>query len=53
MPCWPVPVGTWISPAPRTVVGGVGVLASGGTCVCAYGGTMSVQMPGALRSQVS
>lgn len=53
MPCWPVPVGTWISPAPRTVVGGVPVLASGGTCVCAYGGTMSVQMPGALRSQVS
>jgi hypothetical protein len=52
MPCWPVPAGPWISPAPKTIVGGLPVLASGATCVCAYGGVISVQMPGALRTQV-
>ncbi|GLY29472.1 DUF4280 domain-containing protein [Kineosporia sp. NBRC 101731] len=53
MPCWPVPAGPWISPATRSVAGGIPFLASGGTCLCAYGGVISIQMPGSLRSQVS
>ena len=53
MPCLPVPVGPWNSPVKKTTVGGVAVLGSGGTCMCAYGGSISIQMPGAMRSLMS
>jgi hypothetical protein len=50
MPCLPMPTGPWISPVMKTVAGGLAVLGSGGTCPCAYGGVISIQLPGALRS---
>jgi len=53
MPCFPVPAGPWISPVTRTVAGGLPLLAAGGTCMCAYGGAITVQMPGAVRSQAN
>jgi hypothetical protein len=53
MPCWPVPVGPWISPVIRTVGGGIPLLATGGTCICAYAGVIGVQMPGALKTQAN
>ena len=52
MPCLPMPVGPWISPVAQTVAGGLPLLGSGGTCPCAYGGVISIQMPGAMRSIV-
>jgi len=53
MPCLPMPVGPWISPVVRTSVGGLSALGSGGTCPCAYGGVIGIQMPGAMRSLMS
>jgi hypothetical protein len=53
MPCWPVPAGPWISPVTRTAAGGIPLLAAGSTCVCVYGGVITVQLPGALRSQAT
>lgn len=53
MPCVPAPAGPWVSPAVRTTVGGQPVLVQGSTCVCAYGGTIAVQMAGAVRSMAN
>ncbi|GAB3248640.1 DUF4280 domain-containing protein [Kineosporia babensis] len=53
MPCLPVPAGPWTSPATRTMGSNLPVLAAGGTCICAFAGVISVQMPGAVRTQVS
>ena len=52
MPCLPMPAGPWISPVAQTTVGGLAVLGSGGTCPCAYGGVISIQLPGAVRTTV-
>ncbi|MBT0768220.1 DUF4280 domain-containing protein [Kineosporia sp. J2-2] len=53
MPCLPVPTGPWISPVARTVAGGLPLLGSGSTCLCAFAGVIAVRLPGTLRSQVS
>jgi hypothetical protein len=53
MPCWPVPAGPWISPVTRTTGSSIPLLAAGSTCLCAYAGTISVQLPGAVRTQAT
>jgi hypothetical protein len=50
MPCVPVTVAPWAPGAPRTLVGGTPMLVSGSTCMCAWGGVITVLMPGALRT---
>ena len=50
MPCVPSPVGTWICP-PGPRVGGSPVLNNDGTLMCAYGGTISIRMPGQSTMQ--
>lgn len=46
MPCVPVPVAPWTPMAPQTLIGGMPALTSGSTCNCAYGGVISITMPG-------
>ena len=53
MPCIPAVAGTWIPGAPRTTIGGQPALVSGSTCICAYGGSISLLMTGAVRTQAS
>jgi hypothetical protein len=53
MPCLPMPVGPWNSPVSKTTVGGVKVLGSGGTCMCAYAGEISISMAGSMRTTTS
>jgi hypothetical protein len=53
MPCLPMPAGPWNSPVSRTSVGGQSALGSGGTCMCAYGGEISIQLAGAMLSTMS
>lgn len=53
MPCMPVVAGPWVPGAPRTVVGGTPALVSGSTCTCAYGGVITLLMPGAVRTTAS
>ena len=50
MPCVPAIAGTWIPTAPRTMIGGKPALVSGSTCVCSFGGVITITMPGALRT---
>lgn len=50
MPCVPVPSGPWIPGAPRTLIGGIPALTLGSTCVCSWGGVISIAMPGTMRT---
>lgn len=50
MPCTPVIPAPWTPAAPQSTVGGVPVLTATSTCQCAYGGLISIQMPGAMRT---
>jgi uncharacterized Zn-binding protein involved in type VI secretion len=51
MPCVPTIVGTWLPGAVKTLIGGVPALTAGSQCVCAFGGVITMSMPGAVRSQ--
>jgi hypothetical protein len=53
MPCVPVVPAPWIPMAPQTMAGGAPVLVAGSTCVCVYGGSISLAMPGAVRTTAS
>jgi len=53
MPCLPAVVGPWKPGAPRTMLGGKPALVSGSTCNCAFGGLISLTMPGAVRTTAS
>jgi uncharacterized Zn-binding protein involved in type VI secretion len=50
MPCVPVPTGPWIPVATRTIIGGKPALTSPSTCMCAWGGVITVTMPGSMRT---
>jgi hypothetical protein len=50
MPCTPLVTGTWVPGAPTTLVRGKPALTSGSTCVCAFGGVISLTFPGAVRT---
>lgn len=53
MPCIPNPVGRWMPMAPRTTIGGNPALASGSMLMCAFGGQISITIPGSVRTQTS
>lgn len=53
MPCVPLVTAPWVPGAPTTMIGGTPALVSGSTCVCAYGGAITMLMPGAVRTQAS
>jgi hypothetical protein len=50
MPCVPAIVGPWVPGAPRTLIAGRPALTSGSTATCAYGGVISMLVPGAVRT---
>jgi hypothetical protein len=50
MPCLPMPAGPWNSQVSKTTVGGKAMLGSGGTLSCAYGGSISIKLAGAMRT---
>jgi len=45
--------GPWKPGALRTTLGGKPALVSGSTCNCAFGGLISLTMPGAVRTTAS
>lgn len=53
MPCTPVIVAPWVPVAPTTLIANMPALAAGSTAQCAYGGVISITMPGSVRTQVS
>lgn len=52
MPCVPVPVGSWLSPAPKVLIGGKPALTNGSKLMCAWGGQISVQFAGQTSVQL-
>jgi uncharacterized Zn-binding protein involved in type VI secretion len=53
MPCIPVVVSPWTPGAPRTTLGGIPALTAGSMCNCAWGGVVTMTMPGAVRTTAS
>ena len=53
MPCVPVPAGTWIPGNPKVLVGGLPALTSDGKLMCAWGGLISITMPGQFVALVA
>jgi hypothetical protein len=43
----------WVPGAARTLIGGTPALTAGSQCICAYGGVVTIAMPGAVRTQAS
>ncbi|WP_395729005.1 DUF4280 domain-containing protein [Nakamurella sp.] len=50
MPCVPVVVAPWTPMAPQMTAGGAPVVVAGSQCFCAFAGTISITMPGAVRT---
>jgi hypothetical protein len=53
MPCVPTITAPWVPGAARTLIGGTPALTAGSQCICAYGGVVTIAMPGAVRTQAS
>lgn len=51
MPCIPAPVGPWIPGSPTVLVGSRPALNATSVCTCAYGGVISVVVPGQFTVQ--
>ena len=52
MPCIPVPAGTWTPGNPKVLIGGLPALTSDSVLMCAWGGLISVTMPGQFKAVV-
>lgn len=50
MACQPVIVGPWTPGASKTLIGAKPALVSGSMCNCAWGGVVSMTMPGAVKT---
>jgi hypothetical protein len=48
MPCIPVIVSPWVPGAPAVLVGNVPALTAVSTCMCTWGGVISIVQPGQL-----
>jgi len=52
MPCVPVIAAPWMPGAERTCISGAPALHSTSTCECGWGGVISIEEPGTIRTQV-
>lgn len=52
-PCVPAPAGTWTPGNPKVLVGGLPALTSDSVLLCAWGGVISVTMPGQFTTLVA
>jgi len=50
MPCVPATSTPWVPGAPRSTAGGMPMLVSGSTCMCNWGGVITISFPGAVRT---
>ena len=51
-PCIPVTAAPWITGAPTVLIGNIPALNSTSTCMCTWGGAITVMMPGQVQTQV-
>jgi hypothetical protein len=52
-PCIPATTSPWTPGAAQTMVGGQPALTSASTCMCTWGGVISVSNPGAMKTMSS
>lgn len=52
MPCVPVTVAPWIVGAPTVLIGNMPALNDSSKCMCAWGGVISITMPGQFQTQI-
>ncbi|HEV7367921.1 DUF4280 domain-containing protein [Arenibaculum sp.] len=52
MPCVPMTVAPWVVGAPTVLVGNMPTLNDSSKCICAWGGSISITMPGQFTVQV-
>jgi len=48
-----VVVAPWAPPATGTLISGIPAVTAGCTCTCAYGGVITLGMPGTVRTTVA
>jgi len=48
MPCTPMIIGPWSPGSPTVVAGGIPALTNTSMCNCAYGGVITITMPGQM-----
>lgn len=53
MPCIPNTATPWTPGSPTVTLGGMPVLDSASTCMCTWGGVISIAMPGQLQTTVT
>jgi hypothetical protein len=52
MPCVPVTTAPWISGSPTVLIGSLPALNSTSTCMCSYGGVISISYAGQVTTTV-
>lgn len=52
MPCVPVIPAPWAPGSPTVMIGGKPALNNASTCMCAYGGVITITVPGQMTTQV-
>ncbi|BAN02616.1 DUF4280 domain-containing protein [Ilumatobacter coccineus] len=50
--CTPMTTAPWMPGSPTVMIGNVPALNNSSTCMCAYGGVISVSFPGATTEQI-
>lgn len=50
--CTPMTVAPWVTGSPTVMIGNFPVLNNSSTCNCAYGGVITISVPGATTEQV-
>ena len=53
VPCLPVVTGPWAPGAALTQIGGMPALTAGSTCMCAWGGVITIGNPGSVKTMSS
>jgi hypothetical protein len=52
MPCVPTIPAPWVPGSPTVLVGGLPALSNSSQCLCAYGGVITVMLPGQFQTTV-
>ena len=52
MPCVPAIPAPWVPGSPTVLVGGQPALSNTSQCLCAYGGVITVMLPGQFQTTV-
>lgn len=52
MPCIPVTAAPWVPGSPTVMIGNMPALNNSSKCMCAFGGVISINSPGQVKTQI-